>query len=40
MNQKNMAQLRKACVDGNSRACDTLEQLCESGQEEVCHYVP
>jgi|AntRauMinimDraft_3_1070383.scaffolds.fasta_scaffold01133_6 hypothetical protein len=35
-----MAQLRKACVDGNDRACDTLEQLCADGRDEVCHYVP
>jgi len=40
MNRKEMAQLRKSCVEGNSRACDTLEQLCESGNAWVCHYVP
>jgi hypothetical protein len=40
MNQKEMARLRKSCVEGNSRACDTLEQLCEGGYTEICHYVP
>jgi len=40
MKQKDMARLRKSCVDGNSRACDTLEQLCKAGNDDVCHYVP
>jgi len=40
MKQKDMARLRKSCVDGNNRACETLEQLCEAGRTEICHYVP
>jgi hypothetical protein len=40
MKHKEMAELRKECVDGNERACNTLERICESGREEVCQYVP
>lgn len=40
MKQEEMAHLRKACVDGNDRACETLERHCEEGRQELCHYVP
>ncbi len=40
MKQKELALLRKECVTGNDRACNTLERVCEDGREEVCHYVP
>jgi hypothetical protein len=40
MKQHAMARLRKACVAGNDRACDTLERVCEDGREDACHYVP
>jgi len=40
MKHKQMAFLRKECAGGNDRACATLEQVCESGREEACQYVP
>ena len=40
MSRKEIVQFRTSCVDGNSRACDTLEQLCELGNDRLCHYVP
>lgn len=40
MKQKELALLRKECVNGNDRACNTLERVCEDGRKEVCHYVP
>ena len=40
MQHKEMARLRKECLRGNDRACNTLEEICESGREEVCQYVP
>jgi len=29
-----------SCAEGNSRTCETLEQLCERGRKAVCHDVP
>lgn len=40
MQHREMALLRVECIRGNERACDTLEQVCESGRDEVCQYVP
>ena len=40
MKHRHMAQLRKECIDGNDRACETLEQVCERGYDEACQYVP
>jgi hypothetical protein len=40
MKQSELALLRKECVEGNSRACETLEYACANGRTEVCHYVP
>ncbi len=40
MNHKALALLRKECADGNTRACDTLERVCESGREEACQHIP
>jgi len=40
MKGKAMADLRKACIDGNDRACETLERIREDGRETACRYVP
>lgn len=40
MKHKEMAELRMECVEGNDRACNTLERICEDGRKEVCQYVP
>ena len=40
MKQEEMALLRRECVKGNDRACETLERVCEDGYEDACHYVP
>jgi hypothetical protein len=40
MKQKAMARLRRECVNGNDRACNTLKRVCEDGTTEACHYVP
>ncbi|MFB6293278.1 MAG: hypothetical protein ABEH60_03335 [Halonotius sp.] len=40
MDRKELALLRKECVNGNDRACDTLRRVCEDGTEQACHYVP
>ena len=40
MNEPEMAQLRKECIRGNDRACDTLERVCEDGRTDACLYVP
>ena len=40
MKQHAMAKLRRECVEGNDRACETLERVCEGGRDEVCQYVP
>jgi hypothetical protein len=40
MDEIEMANLRKECINGNKRACHTLERICEDGQETACQYVP
>lgn len=40
MKHTDMARLRNECLDGNTRACDTLERLCAEVHEEACIYVP
>ncbi|WP_281284929.1 hypothetical protein [Halonotius terrestris] len=40
MKRQEMALLRKECVEGNDRACHTLERVCEDGRDDACHYVP
>jgi len=40
MKHKAMAHLRTECIEGNDRACETLERACESGRESACQYVP
>ena len=39
MKQKDMVLLREECSDGNERACNTLERLCDSGRDDACQYV-
>ncbi|WP_338739069.1 hypothetical protein [Haloplanus salilacus] len=40
MKQEDMALLQEECTDGNDRACNTLERLCEGGRDDACDYVP
>jgi hypothetical protein len=39
MKQKDMVLLRNQCSEGNERACNTLERLCENGRDGACEYV-
>lgn len=39
MDQDDMVLLREECSDGNERACNTLERLCENGRDDACQYV-
>jgi len=32
---RDMAQLRTECLDGNDRACETLEAVCERGDDDA-----
>ena len=40
MKQVALARLRKECVEGNDRACETLKRACEGELADACHYVP
>ncbi|MFB6195048.1 MAG: hypothetical protein ABEI80_02675 [Haloplanus sp.] len=39
MKEEDLVLLREECSDGNDRACDTLERLCEKGRDDACRYV-